>query len=706
MRGSKTLAARPSRPRASVKEAFDASPSREHMDSQSRAAGSTTTIPQNSTPPKSSAALRETIAKAKAARRNAAKSQTKEPSKAQEEWHDFPNIEVGSSNKGLLRKRIAVARGDGRLNIAAMGLKEMPTEVMNMYNMESLDTGDGAWYESVDLVKLVAADNEFEHFDDTIFPDRPAGGLDETDLDYQGNLFGGLESLDLHGNHLRNLPMGLRRLERLTILNLSKNKLSNENMDALGFVESLRELRLADNALGGMIHPSICNLRNLEILDLSNNAITALPDHLSTLGALRTIVIAGNRLVSLPFETFASMSLYELDASRNRLSGSLISKIDGHFTSLKSLDVSNNALTSITEGGPLAMPSLQYLSIAENRVEFLPSLESCTVLNTLSAVGNKMASIPQSLMFLESLQNADFSRNDIRKIDEQLGLMENLTVFNVANNPLRERRFLTMNTDDLKRELRNRLLPMSASEEVEDGTAAYNTTLDGASEKPASPSKGWPVKPGGILDRSSTNLGTIEASELRPLIQNTDIKALLLHQNLFNLIPPAISLTASTLTTLDLSHNKITSSTYLPNPLSLPALKTLDLSSNTLASLAPLLENLSSPLLTELNASRNRLTTLPALRSTFPALTTLHVSDNSIHELTVEAAQGLHVLDVSGNEISFLEPRLGLLGGSEGGLRTLAVGGNTFRVPRRDVVEKGTEAILTWLRGKIPEDGI
>ena len=60
------------------------------------------------------------------------------------------------------------------------------------------------------------------------------------------------------------------------------------------------------------------------------------------------------------------------------------------------------------------------------------------------------------------------------------------------------------------------------------------------------------------------------------------------------------------------------------------------------------------------------------------------------------------MLDVSGNEIGQLEPKLGLLGAE--GLRTLLVGGNRFRVPRRDVVDKGTEAVLSYLKSKIPDE--
>lgn len=58
------------------------------------------------------------------------------------------------------------------------------------------------------------------------------------------------------------------------------------------------------------------------------------------------------------------------------------------------------------------------------------------------------------------------------------------------------------------------------------------------------------------------------------------------------------------------------------------------------------------------------------------------------------------MLNLHGNAIAHLEPGLGLLAAQ--GLRTLVVSGNQFRVPRRDVLEKGTDAVLAWLRGRIP----
>jgi hypothetical protein len=183
------------------------------------------------TPRKTSHALREQIAKAKAAKR-AAMRQVSGSLSNQEE---APVIATGSFDfglsddpfnqlvdqsgvKGLLRKRIDAARSDGRLNIAAMGLKKIPDEVMDMYNLDSIGAQGGSWAESVDLTRFVAADNELEVLHDTVFPDiDPRENMDD---DTKGNQFGGLETLDLHGNLLKAVPLGLRRLELLTTLNL------------------------------------------------------------------------------------------------------------------------------------------------------------------------------------------------------------------------------------------------------------------------------------------------------------------------------------------------------------------------------------------------------------------------------------------------------------------------------------------------------
>lgn len=187
---------------------------------------------------KSSAALREQIARAKAAKRTAAQQAsaqlsgleggTEAPVIPTDSTFDFGLVDDpfnlhrdASSTTKVLQSRVATARTSGRLNIAAMGLKEIPTEVLNMYSLESIGRNDGSWAESIDLTRFVAADNELEMIEETLFPDFNPEDVDvDDDENAPCGMFGGLETLDLHGNMLISLPIGLRRLPLLTSLNL------------------------------------------------------------------------------------------------------------------------------------------------------------------------------------------------------------------------------------------------------------------------------------------------------------------------------------------------------------------------------------------------------------------------------------------------------------------------------------------------------
>jgi len=115
----------------------------------------------------------------------------------------------------VIQARAQTARTSGRLNIAAMGLREIPAEVMSMYEYQE----NGNWAESVDLTRFVAADNEIEMIEDSVFPDVDPQEMAD-DENSKENIFAGLETLDLHGNMLISIPSGLRRLFQLTSLNL------------------------------------------------------------------------------------------------------------------------------------------------------------------------------------------------------------------------------------------------------------------------------------------------------------------------------------------------------------------------------------------------------------------------------------------------------------------------------------------------------
>ena len=216
--------------------------------------------------------------------------------------------------------------------------------------------------------------------------------------------------------------------------------------------------------------------------------------------------------------------------------------------------------------GDIELPALQSLNVTENRLAMLPDISSWRELMTLTVGGNKLSSFPKGITSLQKLKAVDFSKNDIRSVDERCGLMESLTALIIANNPLRERRFLRMDTDEMKRELRSRILPAESIDVGDEDVVSFDGSNPVAGSTTSAP-KLWPIKTGGVLDRSSTNPQTIKRSDLEPLAAENDIKTLLLHHNLLQCIPPVIAVTGLSLTSLDIPTTSSPESAIFPSPL-------------------------------------------------------------------------------------------------------------------------------------------
>lgn len=665
---------------------------------------------------KSSNTLRETIAKAKAARKAMAAEEKKEtPQKvisqapsadswggADEEdpFNQLPKVD----NRLVMRKRVQTGRSTGQLNIAAMSLTEIPKEVLTMYDYDPDNSAN--WFENVDLVKFIAADNELERISDAVFPDIDPEDFDP-DSDDRGLQFGGLETLDLHGNILKSLPNGLRRMQNLRTLNLSNNSLDMDNIQILTEIMSLTDLKLANNKLEGQLSTAFAGLHQLDSLDLRGNNLNSLSEALVGLTSLRTLDVSENKLTSLPFELLSKLPLKTINAQKNKLEGTLIPASVDRFETLQTLNIANNVVVVFSANDMLDLPSIHTLLIGVNRITHLPCMSSWQSLLTLSAEENKISELPPGFVELKNIKKADFTGNDLSRLDEKMGYMESLTSFRVANNPFRERRFLTMDTEDIKRDMRSRCEP-DPQDTDDEGSVATQFTL--APENPALDAS-WQLKSGGTLDRSYSEMTDLKVDQLE-MIPSQDIRFLYLQHNEIPCFPaPALAMLAEGLVELDLSNNPFSGADFLSSPLELPKLQSLNLNVTRLTSLEPLLANLSAPSLTFLDISHNRLKgPLPQIRQTYPELKTFIASDNQFASLTFEAVQGLQVLDVSNNDIDSLPPKIGLLGaerspknwGNGSALRRFEVAGNKFRVPRWQVVAKGTDSILEFLRDRVP----
>ena len=165
-----------------------------------------------------------------------------------------------------------------------------------------------------------------------------------------------LQKLSLFSNHLSNLPEGVfDRLNRLAILRLAYNRFTALPDGLFDSLTSLQILQLNNNQLSGLKAGLFDSLRNLAELDLHNNQLTALPDGLfDSLTRLRWhLDLRSNQLSSLPAGLFDRLArLQSLYLSDNQLSELPAGLFDG-LASLRYLDLRNNHLVGLTENDPL-----------------------------------------------------------------------------------------------------------------------------------------------------------------------------------------------------------------------------------------------------------------------------------------------------------------------------------------------------------------
>jgi Leucine-rich repeat (LRR) protein len=208
--------------------------------------------------------------------------------------------------------------------------------------------------------------------------------------------------------------------------------------------------------LTGELSAAIFELPELEVLEVQGNKLSSLPDALSASSHLRILNISNNQLSYLPMTELSKLPLVQLLASKNQLSGTLFPESAIPMTRLQILEVSINSISSLAKGG-LSLPALQTLDVAFNRISFLPDVSSWTSLKTILATDNKISSMPDGFTSLKNLRSADFTGNNLPRLDPRVALMDGLESYLIAANPIRERKFLTMSTADLKKDLKARL---------------------------------------------------------------------------------------------------------------------------------------------------------------------------------------------------------------------------------------------------------
>lgn len=167
-----------------------------------------------------------------------------------------------------------------------------------------------------------------------------------------------------------------------------------------GDLVGARELRLASCGLTS-VPPEVFGLADtLEVLDLSGNALTALPDDLGRLAKLRVLFTSGNRFERLPPVLGDCAALSQVGC---RGSGVREVPAEALPPRLRWLTLTDNALERLPDSLG-ARPHLQKLMLAGNRLRELPkSLEAASRLELVRVSANALEALPAWLLDLPRL---------------------------------------------------------------------------------------------------------------------------------------------------------------------------------------------------------------------------------------------------------------------------------------------------------------
>ncbi len=148
----------------------------------------------------------------------------------------------------------------------------------------------------------------------------------------------------------------------------------------------------------------------LEILDLTGNALSTLPDDLDRFKKLRILFCSSNQFTELP-------------------------AVLGKCESLRMIGFKANQISHIPEE---AIPTehLRWFIVTDNRLSKLPeTLGECTHLQKLMLAGNQLSALPESMANCLALELLRISANQFTKLPAWLFDLPNLTWLAYAGNP-------------------------------------------------------------------------------------------------------------------------------------------------------------------------------------------------------------------------------------------------------------------------------
>lgn len=261
-----------------------------------------------------------------------------------------------------------------------------------------------------------------------------------------------LREIKFTGNEVWRLPPSLASATRLTVLDVSNNRLEQLDHAELHRLMGLGSLKLANNKLS-KLPANFSHFRQLRSLNLSSNNFTTFPEHICALKSLVDLDISFNQLSSLP-KISQLITLERLWVTNNDLKGPFNESFQS-LINLKEIDARFNGITDIDSVTQL--PNLEQLLVGHNNITTFKGsfqklrvlvLDHCPItsfeleqsvptLTSLNIASAKLVEFKESLFdFVPNLQKLNLDKNHLSSMSSQIGRLSKLEFLSMAKNPL------------------------------------------------------------------------------------------------------------------------------------------------------------------------------------------------------------------------------------------------------------------------------
>jgi internalin A len=243
---------------------------------------------------------------------------------------------------------------------------------------------------------------------------------------------GNLIQLNLSGLGLSQLPSEICQLIQLQELELDHNQLSNLPSD-ISLLTNLQTLLLWGNKLS-QLPPEIGQLTNLRLLNLHSNQMNQLPSEIGQLQHLQILYLDGHLLSQIISETSLFTHLLELF-----LKGKELCEIPieiKRLSNLEKLHIWDSSLSNISPE-TWQTTNLKELSITVSLINHIPSeINLLTNLQKLDLSGNQLSQLPLEIEHLSSCKELNLKDNQLHQFFSETKHLTNLRELNLNGNQL------------------------------------------------------------------------------------------------------------------------------------------------------------------------------------------------------------------------------------------------------------------------------